>query len=237
MTLQAILTSLKKFHGKRQPANLHPAPVPHPILTRPFCSAKQIPPAHLESLYISNMSDSFVEACPGDILSTKVVVANDKSSGSFRHENRPKLPALIEPWWDDPKYQVLYNSFADERGVRGLPFQVDDAVHDNMQRSETTGSIDSVINVKMVVALEAVLLADVASHDQSYTDIASCLTESPAPPSVSCVSFDNFESSDEFKDVDLSTINTASSIDILGAIHKASPVTGGASKVVKTYLP
>ncbi|KIM76245.1 hypothetical protein PILCRDRAFT_654422 [Piloderma croceum F 1598] len=170
MTLQAIFTSLKKFHGKRQPANLHPAPVQHPILTRPFCSAKQILPAHLESLYISNMSDSFVEACPCDILSTKVVVADDKSSGSFRHENRPKLPALIEPWWDDLKYQALYNSFADERGVRRLPFQ-----HDNMQTSETTGSIDSVIDIKMVVALEAVLLADVASHDQSYVDIYSRL--------------------------------------------------------------
>ena len=91
------------------------------------------------------MSDSFVEACPGDVLSTKVVVADDKvslaltdtisianvlllqSSGSFRHENRPKLPALIEPWWEDLKYQPLYNGFTDERGVRRLPFQVDDA--------------------------------------------------------------------------------------------------------------
>jgi hypothetical protein len=80
MTLQSILTSLKKFHGRRQRANLHPAPVPYPTLTRPFRSAKQIPPAHLESLYISNMSDSFVEACPGDTLSTKVVVADDKVS-------------------------------------------------------------------------------------------------------------------------------------------------------------
>jgi hypothetical protein len=56
-------------------------------------------------------------------------------------------------------------------------------------------------------------------------------------PSVSWVSFDDFESSDGFEDVDISTTDTASSMDILDAIHKASPVTGRASNEVKTYLP
>jgi hypothetical protein len=60
-------------------------------------------------------------------------------------------------------------------------------------------------------------------------------------PSVSWVSFDDFGSSDGFEDVDISTTDTASSIassiDTLDAINKASPVTGGASKEVKTYLP
>jgi hypothetical protein len=80
MTLQAILTSLKKIRGRRQPPYINSslAAHPQPRLTQPFCSAKKIPPACLENLYISNMSNSFVEACPGDVLSTKVVIADDK---------------------------------------------------------------------------------------------------------------------------------------------------------------
>lgn len=62
MTLRA---SLKGKHKK-------------PMLSQSFCNAKQMAPAHLERLHISNMSDGFTEARPGDILSTKMVIADDK---------------------------------------------------------------------------------------------------------------------------------------------------------------
>jgi hypothetical protein len=89
------------------------------------------------------MSDGFLAACPGDVLSTKVVIADDKvsltflllnsslictlqSCGRFRHENRPKLPAPIEPSLDDPN-QARYDGFADDSSAPWLPLREPDA--------------------------------------------------------------------------------------------------------------
>src|ERR1700720_2363267 len=83
MTFQSILISLKKIRGKHQTSLPHTfTSIAKPLLTKPFCNTKQIPPAQLEQLYINNMSDGFFEACPGDVLSIKVAIARDKVSSN-----------------------------------------------------------------------------------------------------------------------------------------------------------
>ncbi|KIM81798.1 hypothetical protein PILCRDRAFT_490604 [Piloderma croceum F 1598] len=236
MAPQDILTSLKQArpasHSRSAPSS--PAGGKTKYGQAFFMAAKHSA-SKLETWHICVMTKGFDAACPGDVTNTIIAIAPDKSAGSFRHQNRPKLPCfdsiLPEP------ATCTKCSFNFDKALPCLPGQDGDRPPLSAATVEMKTN-DSVIDIKRLTQEQAFLVSTaLADNEECLSTASDPLSENPEADVTPSTRFSSEDYALWLKfcmdGIDSSLSDTNVSVDVGKAIDEVDETS---AKVCISYI-